>query len=186
MNRVLLSLAAVLVSASFLGAQEALAPGTPLGLLARAKVQKELKLSADQVKAITALTAAARKGTVKAADVPARLEKVLKVAQRERLEQIGYQVRGGEALADSKVAEALRLTKKQKAAIAEFKTDADRELRMLLTVARFRNEAARVNFIRNHYGEAGKKMLGVLDATQKKQFTTMQGKPFDTSGLDRP
>jgi hypothetical protein len=185
MKRILLSLAVLMCSASAVSSEEAV-PGTPLALVTREKVQKELKLSGDQVKAIEALAGDFKKGTVKPAEVRTRLEKVLKAEQLARLEQISYQVRGGEALLDSKVAAALGLTKKQQADIAEIKKDADKVLRMLLAVARFRNAEARAKFIRDHYKEAAGKMLGVLDDKQKKQFTMMQGKAFDATGLDKP
>jgi hypothetical protein len=51
-------------------------------------------------------------------------------------------------------------------------------------VARFRNAEAMRTFVSNHRKEAAKKMLGVLSDEQKKQFTKMQGKAFDVSGLD--
>ncbi len=185
MNRLLLTLAACLVVAQAAAAQEAPAPGTPLALAARAKVQKELKLTAEQVRTVEALAADVKKGTVKPADARGKLKKALEPEQLARLKEISYQVRGGAALQDADVASALELTKKQKEKIAEIRSDADRTLRMLLAVARFRNAEAQRNFIRNHYKEAGRKMLDVLSAEQKKQFTTMQGKTFDVAGLDR-
>src|SRR5262249_9382357 len=142
MNRILLALAATLLPAQAGSAQEAPAPGTPLALVVREKVQQELKLSDEQVKAVGALGAEVKKGKVEASAVRARLQKALKPGQLTRLEQISYQVRGGAALLDAEVAAALDLTKKQKADVAEHKADADRQLRMFLAVARFRNAQA--------------------------------------------
>jgi hypothetical protein len=186
MNRILLTLAATLLPAQAGSAQEAPAPGTPLALVVREKVQKELKLSDEQARALQALHADVKKGKVEPAAARERLRKALKAEQMIRLEQISYQVRGGAALLDSDLAAALGLTKKQKADVAEHKADADRQLRMFLAVARFRNAQARVTFISNHYKKFAEKMLAVLTAEQKKQFTRLQGKAFDTSGLDRP
>jgi hypothetical protein len=183
MSHILLSLAATLLAAD---APTAPAPGTPLALVSREKVQKELKLSADQARTAADLLAEVKKGSRDVAAAQARLDRALKPEQRDRLRQISYQVRGGEALTDSDLAEHLELTKKQKADIAEAKSDADRQLPMFLQVARFRNAAAKATFIRNHYKQAGQKMLAVLTGDQKKKFTKMQGKAFDTSGLDKP
>jgi hypothetical protein len=186
MNSILLGLTVTLLPAGGAAAQDAVVPGTPLALAARDKVQKELKLSAEQVRTARELVEEVRKGKEKAADVQARLDKALKPAQRERLRQISYQVRGGAALRESEVAAGLGLTKKQRADIAEIQSDADRQLPMFLQVARFRNAAAKATYIRNHYKQAAQKMLAVLTDEQKKQYTKMQGKAFDVRGLDRP
>jgi hypothetical protein len=82
-------------------------------------VQKELNLSADQAGALKGLAADVKKGTTKAADAQTKLTKTLKADQLARLEEISYQVRGGAALLDEKVANALKLTKKQTASLAE-------------------------------------------------------------------
>jgi len=186
MKRIVFSLAAILLWVPVAAAQDRPAPGTPLALLSREKVQKELKLTDDQLKTVKGLTADLKKGTVKSADLQARLKKALKPAQLERLQQISYQVRGGQALLDSDVAGTLKLTEKQKDRLAALKDRADKELKMFLSVARFKNAEAMATFIRKHYEKAGQKMLAVLSDAQKKQFTRMQGKAFETSGLDQP
>lgn len=183
MNRIVLTLAG-LVMASVAVAQEAKAPGTPLALLAHAKVRKDLKLSGDQADRLNTVTAELGE-KASAADVREKLGKVLEPGQLKRLGQISLQVRGGEALTDGEVARELKLTKKQRADIAEAKADADRTLPMFLQVARFRNAEAKRKYIRNHFKQAGEKMLAVLTPQQKKQFTKMQGKALDTTGLDR-
>jgi hypothetical protein len=177
MNRIVLTLAGLL-TAGVLSAQEPKGPGTPLALLAHEKVRKELKLSGEQADQLKTLKA-------DSGDVREKLGKILEPGQLKRLGQISLQVRGGEALTDRAVANELKLTKKQRADIAEAKSDADRTLPMFLQVARFRNAEARRKYIRNHYKQAGDKMLAVLTSEQKKQFTKMQGKAFDTAGLDR-
>jgi hypothetical protein len=178
MIRVLLSLAAglALAHAATAGDAKAPAPGTPLALVTHEKVRKELKLSADQVDKVKAL---------KGEGAQEKLARVLEPAQIQRLREISLQVRGGAALKDSAVADELKLTRKQKADVAEAQSDADRTLPMFLQVARFRNAQAKKKYIRNHYKQAAEKMLAVLTEEQKKQFTKMQGKTFDTAGLDQ-
>jgi hypothetical protein len=186
MKRTLLCLAAILLSASAITAQEAPAPGSPLALLAHENVQKELNLSDDQVRKVKGLAVAVKKGSVKVADAAATVKKALKAEQLARLKQISYQVRGGMALVDSDLATALDLTKKQQADIARIKADEDKKLRDFLAVARFRSAEAMQAHIRDHNKKTAQRMLDTLTDKQKKQFAKMQGKAFDTSGLDRP
>jgi hypothetical protein len=162
------------------------APGTPLALLAQPRVQKELKLTDKQVTAVKGLAASVNKKDAKLADALDAAKKALEPEQLARLKEISYQARGGQALADAEVSEALKLTKKQKDEIGETWQDEEKKLKMLLAVARFRNAEAMRTFVSNHRKEAAKKMLGVLSDEQKKQFTKMQGKAFDVSGLDAP
>jgi hypothetical protein len=184
MKRIILAVAVIFLCGNLLRADEP-APGTPVALLAHEKVQKELKLSADQAKALKGLAAGVKKGDSKLTDAVATAKKELKADQLARLKEISYQVRGGAALADEDVTAELKLTKEQIAKIKGIWADEEKKLKMLLAVARFRNAEAMRTFIANHRKEAAKKMLAELSDDQKKDYTKMQGKAFATEGLDK-
>src|SRR5262245_58992622 len=184
MKRSILAVAVIFLCGNLLRADEP-TPGTPVALLAHEKVQKELKLSADQIKTLKGLAAGVKKGDSKLADAVAKAKKELKADQLARLKEISYQVRGGAALADEDVAAELKLTKKQIAQIKDTWDSEGNKLAMLLAVGRSRNEEARRTFIAHHRKEAAKKMLALLSDEQKKDYTKMQGKAFATEGLDK-
>jgi serine/threonine protein kinase len=96
-------------------------PGPPRGLarpylLAQAAVQKELKLTAEQVKRVAPVVNLKRKPPTKESLAAAEkaLAGVLTPEQNERLGQITRQMRGIHALLDPEIATALELTRKQK------------------------------------------------------------------------
>jgi hypothetical protein len=112
------------------------------------------------------------------------LEKTLKPAQRKRLKEISYQVRGGAAVGDSDVAKVLGLSAKQKTDIREIWVDEEKNLQMLLKVTRFRTPTVRQAYISKHRRSAGEKMLGVLTPDQQKKFAGLLGEKFDITELD--
>ena len=185
MRSLLYALPVVLLLATAAAADEAVLPGTPLALLAHARVQKELKLTDKQTAAVKGLAASVNKGDAKAADALATAKKTLDANQMTRLKEISYQVRGGAALTEEEVATALDLTKKQIGEVGEIWKDEEKKLKDFLAVARFRTPEAMREYVSGHRKKAAEKMLGVLSDEQKKQFTKMQGKAFDTAGLDK-
>jgi hypothetical protein len=165
-------------------AQGPAAPGSPLALLNKERVRKELKLSDEQTATVKRLYAEVKKDPTAAKAAFDTLGKTLQPAQSKRLKQISYQVRGGAAIGDSDVAKALKMTPKQKKEVAAIWNDEEKTLKMLLKVSRFRNSAVRQTFINNHRKKAGEKMLAALTETQRKEFARLQGDAFDTTGLD--
>jgi hypothetical protein len=185
MKRMAIVLTAVLLASAPARAQGPTTPGTPLALLVKPRVQKELKLDDDQITTVTKLHAAVTKNPKGAASAFAALEKTLTAAQRRRLKEISYQVRGGAALGDGDVAKELRLTAEQKKELHSIWTNDEKSLAMYLKVARFRNKTHEQEWISyQRYVKTGKKMLAVLTEDQKKRFTTLKGAKFDTTGLD--
>lgn len=166
-------------------ADEATLPGSPLALLAHERVQKELKLTEKQATAVKGLAASVNKGDAKTADALATAKKTLDADQLTRLKEISYQVRGGAALADEDVARELKLTKKQITEASDVWTKEEKNLKDFLARARFRSREAMLEHVSKHRKKAGESMLAVLDDEQKKAFTKLQGKAFDTAGLDK-
>lgn len=160
-------------------ADEAILPGGPLALVVHEKVQKELRLTPEQSAAVQKLHDEGGK------DARNALVKVLRTEQRRRLEQISLQVRGGSALADRRMVEALNLSRDQARKIAEVWKNEEENLRQVLRVARFRNESVRRRFILDHRRNAGKRMLEVLTEDQLATLKKLQGKPFELTGLER-
>jgi hypothetical protein len=184
MMRIAIVAGVVLLVSAPAEAQGPTAPGTPLALLVKERVQKELKLTDEQAATVKKLHADVRKEPKAAVKAFTTLNKTLEPAQHKRLKEISYQVRGGVAVGDPDVARGLKLTPKQRAEARDIWVNEEKTLGMYLKVARFRNPAARHNFIAKHRKEAGDKMLGTLDEEQRKQFAMMLGEKFDTKGLD--
>jgi hypothetical protein len=186
MMRTAIALMTVMILPASAGAQGPTAPGTPLALLVKPRVQKELKLDDEQVATVKKLHDAVSENPKAAGSAVRALAKTLKPEQYRRLKQISYQVRGGAAVGDNDVAKALGLTPKQKEEVKAIWVDEEKTLQMYLKVTRFRNNSSqlRQKFINDHRKKAGEKMLGVLSEGQQKQFAEMKGEKFDVAGLD--
>jgi hypothetical protein len=184
MMRIAMVLAAGVLASAARAAEEPAPADLPLALAANERVQRELKLNEAQAATVKDLRARVRKGLTEAPAAQKALANALLPEQRQRLRQLGYQVRGGAALIDPAVAKALGLSTKQRDEVRDVWVNEEKTLAMLLKVARFRTAEIRAGFIRNHRKKAGEKMLGSLTEAQQKQFRKMQGEPFDTAGLD--
>ena len=150
--------------------------GHPIFLVQHASVQKDLAMTAAQVKAVEPLAAVDK-------EAMATLAKTLDAGQMKRLKQISHRVRGGLALADEAVSKELGLTATQTRKIAAIGDDREKDLVMVLQVTRFRDATAKRKFMLGWRKEVADKMLAELTAEQKTAFEKMQGKKFDTSGV---
>ncbi len=178
----LVAVVAVLLVVATAWANESIAPGSPLALLSKPKVQEELKLSAEQIAAVKQLYEAASRD-----DKPISLEnlkKQMKPEQLTRLRQLVVQVRGGAALADPEVVKELQLSLTQQRKIAEVWKNHEEDLRQILQVTRFRSPEAMRKFILEHRRGAGKEMLKFLTEEQTAAFKKLQGDPIDLKGLE--
>jgi hypothetical protein len=184
MMRIAMVLAAGMLVSAAAAAEGPPATGTPLALLVHERVQKEVKLSDEQVAAVKKLHERVRTEPSTAPEAYRTLEKTLAPEQSRRLKEISYQVRGGAAVGDPAVAKALGLSAKQKSEVRDIWVNEEKTLGMLLKVARFRTKEIRAGFIRSHRKKAGERMLATLTEAQQKQFEKLKGKPFDTAGLD--
>ena len=152
--------------------------GHPLSLVSNAKVQKELGLKPEQVKAVEPLLAAAvDDATTK--EATATVAKTLDADQMKRLKEISYQARGGIALADADVAGKVGLSRTQARKLADIARNLELDLGMVLKVTRFRNAEAKRRFVLEWRKGVEKDMLAELSEGQKKAFEKMQGKKFD-------
>jgi hypothetical protein len=185
MIRIAIVVISVLLATMPALAQGPTAPGTPLALLAKPRVQQELKLDDEQVGKVKKLHAAVVAKPTAADSAFAALERTLKPEQHKRLKQISFQVRGGSAIGDGDVAKALGLTAEQKKELHSIWTNEEKTLAMYLKVARFRNGQHRQEWISyQRYVKTGKKMLAVLTEKQRKEFDRLKGEKIDTTGLD--
>jgi hypothetical protein len=185
MIRIAMVLTAVLLATSPVAAQGPTAPGMPLALLLKPRLQKEIKVDDEQLSRVKKLHAAVSANPKAADSAIAGLEKTLKPEQYKRLKEISYRVRGGAALLDPDVTRELHLTAEQKKQLHSIWTNDEKSLGMYLKVARFRDKQHQQEWMSwKRYTETGKKMLAVLTEDQQKQFARMKGERFDTKGLD--
>src|ERR1700722_7756805 len=114
MMRIAMALTVVLLLSAPTGAQGPTAPGSPLALLVKPRVQKELKLDEEQAATVKKLHGTVSENTKAAGSAYRALAKALPPEQAHPLKKIRYQARGGVAIGDNDVAKALGLTAKQK------------------------------------------------------------------------
>jgi type 1 glutamine amidotransferase len=162
-------------------------------LLGQDAVQKELRLSADQLKKLEALSEKMRGKTQDAfaLDEPERGKKlrelnqendralatVLSPAQAKRLKQIVYQQQGTAALATPAVAEEIGLSGEQRQRIAKINEETSTRLRELFRPGAPPDGAARAKM--QALRKAGSdRILAVLTDTQKTAWKDLQGEPF--------
>jgi hypothetical protein len=109
-----------------------------------------------------------------------QLEEVLLPEQIERLEQIGLQVRGVQALGDDDVAAKLKITDAQKKELAEVREKLQGEMRdkMRELFASGNRDGMREAFAKVQ-ADMEKEVIGVLDSGQQKQFEEMKGAKFE-------
>jgi hypothetical protein len=182
MKRFVWAIGLILALRSGLRANELIAAGQPLALVIKEKVQKELKLTDEQITAIKKIYDDASKEEKTAA--LKRLARQLKPEQTKRLQEISYQVRGGSVLADPGMVKKLGLSLTQARKMSEHWKNKEEDLRQILRITRFRNAAAKRKFILENRKDAGKKLLEFLTDEQAASLKKLQGKPFDLSGLD--
>ena len=182
--------------------------GSSLGLLRREAVQKDLKLTDDQIAKVRAISEELRtemqkefaalrdiedrterraKSTVLSAKMnkkaDEKLRGVLKADQTARLSQIRMQSRSTlENLGDKDIAAKLKLTDGQKKQVAQIATDARAARTKMMTGMRDATQEKRREMFqkfREMREETDKKALGVLTDAQKKAFEEMPGKKIE-------
>jgi len=176
--------------------------GGPGMLLQNTGVQKELKLSDEQIQKIKDVTQKIQEkhkddfAALAKVDQQERREKgqelfktigeetekgladVLKPEQSKRLKQIGLQQRGGQAFDDEEVQKDLKLTDDQKDKIKTLNEDARKEMREIFQNAQgnFREAGEKAAALRK---ETMEKVLALLTDEQKKAWKDMTGEPFE-------
>ncbi|HEV3263312.1 MAG TPA: sigma-70 family RNA polymerase sigma factor [Gemmataceae bacterium] len=185
-----------------------------MALLTQKAVQRELKLSRGQLKKLNDAQASQQKNMRRLlSQAPASMlsdpdafrqkwealhqdaenvvDDLLTAAQRQRVGEISLQQRGGHALSDPKVAEALELTDQQQAKIQAIVTDSAKEMQQLAARAMGGFMEAGPNPLRVQkisqkmlqklqalHQETGQQLLDLLTTEQKSKWKNLTGKPF--------
>jgi hypothetical protein len=160
-------------------------------LLTLEAVQRELKLTEDQVRHIAEL-ADRRREALRAArnlsteEWQARLEEIsapikalteaLQPEQAQRLRQLVLQQRGTRAFADPQVAEALGLTTQQKECVRAIQEEANQAMRAFAHSGE--SHRARGKKFEEAWRSTRERLLAVLTTEQKAQWKVMTGEPF--------
>ena len=196
--RTLFTLVLVLaVPAGFAAAEEKTAPIAPetttaqLLLLRQKSVQKELKLTDDDVKKIMDFTNKESSEYAKDLKLDAKerereiekleqankkfLEDNLSAAQRKRLAQITLQVTGLYQLGRPEVVRALNLTEEQQTKFEEMQKEARKALEVILAAT---DRAGRTEKLAKLRAETNKMILAALTDEQKAKVKEIVGEPF--------
>ena len=195
--RTFFALVMVLAVPAGLAAAEKTAPIAPetttsqLLLLRQKSVQKELKLTDDDVKKIMeftnkesgeygkALRLAEKDRTAKFNELERAnkqfLEDNLSAGQRKRLEQITLQVTGLYQLGRPEVVKALNLTEEQQTKFEEMQKEARKALEEIITATERAGKSEKLAMLRE---ETNKKILAALTDEQKAKVREIVGEPF--------
>lgn len=135
----------------------------------------------ERQKAIAEMREAGQK---RAAELRAKVETVLLPHQVKRLDEIGVQVRGVQALTDAKVAEALKLSKEQQEEVAKTIEENNQSLgtqmrELFQGGAQGGDREAVREKITALRKEADAKVLAHLTADQQKAFEDLKGEVFE-------
>ncbi len=157
-------------------------------LLGQESVQKELKLSDEQVKEVQKLMEKQREafqgfGELSQEERRTKMQelnksnneavaKILKPEQLKRAKQIALQRQGAAAVNNEEVAKELKITDEQKQKIRAIQTKAREDMQGAGSDEEGRKKRQEVMTAMNE------KIMGVLTAEQKEQLRKMQGEPF--------
>jgi RNA polymerase sigma factor (sigma-70 family) len=185
-----------------------------MALLTQPAVQRDLGLNRDQLRKLTDAQTRQQKSVTRLLgqgpagaladpdayrkkweelhqDAEKAVDDVLTAAQGKRLGEISLQQRGGHALADPEVAEALKLTGEQRDKVQEIEAGAAKEMQQLgargmesmaqagLNPAAFQQVSLQLRKKFDDLNqETGKKLLEVLSADQQAKWKELTGKPL--------
>lgn len=176
--------------------------GGSLMMLQRKDVQADLKLSADQIKAVDELRAkndeemAAMRENMRASggdfesmrrdmekrqeETQKKVDAILDDGQRTRLKQIGFQIQGNMALMNPDTQKELGFTSEQTTKIEELQGK-QREAMMAIMEKRRNGDLDQdqmQDLMRKNMDIMGGELLKLLTAEQAAKFKEMQGAPF--------
>ncbi|MCC7425141.1 MAG: hypothetical protein IT428_33140 [Planctomycetaceae bacterium] len=180
------------------------------GLVGNEQVQKELKISDDQKKKLEEVTTAYREETRKlvprdtprdqmrakfeetkpqrdklTADAEAKIDGILAIDQKERLDEIVVRLGGVNALQQDKLADKLGLAADQRAKIKAVFEERDKKRQADREAARNNAAGARPDFnaMRERFEaerkETTEKVTAILTDDQKAAWEKMKGEPFE-------
>jgi hypothetical protein len=167
--------------------------GNPAMLLRQESVQKDLKLSDEQIKKAEDVSEQMREKFQDAFSLEGEergkklqelrkenekaLSEILKPEQWKRLKQISYQQQGASAFADPEVAKALQLTDTQKEQIQKINQEMFGQMRELFQSGTPPDEETRRKMTELRTATA-EKIMKILTNDQKTKWKDMQGQPF--------
>ena len=159
--------------------------------LRRLMPQNPMAAFNDPASAMKALRDAPDKMKQLGKEIDEAIDRMLTAEQNQRLREISLQLRGGHALNDSDIAEALKLTKDQKSKLQEIQQKAMKEMQDAgiqamgdavkggLNPAAFQANSQRVaKKMRQVWDDLGDRQMGILTSEQKDQWQKLTGKPF--------
>ncbi len=182
-----IALAIVALLASPALAQRPMGGGGPLTLLTNKDVQKDLKLTDDQIKKFTDLQG--KRPQFGDADFRTKIEEfnklvdktvadTLKADQVKRLDELRLQQRGARAaFTDEKIAEKLKVTADQKDKAKAISDDARRAMGELFQPGTRPSEEA-LKKLAALNKSTNEKLAKLLTDEQKKEWAKMTGDPF--------
>lgn len=176
--------------------------GSPAMLLINPDVQKELKLTEEQITKAKDIGQKVREkykdDFAKLKDTPQEqrrekfqelsktisaetdkaLKDVLNTDQQKRLKQLELQAKGADAFVDADVEKALNLTAEQKEKVKTLREDAGKEMREIFQNAQgnFQEAITKVQTLRKEMLE---KASATLSDAQKKTWKDLTGAPFE-------
>jgi hypothetical protein len=183
--------------------------GGVANLVARAEVQKELKMDSAQVEKATAVATDVRaKMTEMRSELEGlegqelmtkrtelskpinesatkKLKEILKDEQYTRLTQIELQQRGVMAFSDPAIAKKLSVTDEQKDKVKTIMADMQSEMQELRQSAGNDFAAIRPK-VQALQKETTTKVMALMSADQKKTWKEMTGEPFELPPMQRP
>ena len=166
-------------------------------------VQAELRLSKEQIQTIQALTDEADGPLWAMRDGPptdehrprvelltrvnGALGRVLEPRQKDRLDQIVLQAQSAAALARSEVADKLSLSQYQRRRVRRIIAETRGAARGATKAARTaKTRATLETTLRKLQIKQHRRLVKILSNTQKRQWLSLMGKPFDLSQLGPP
>jgi hypothetical protein len=169
--------------------------GNSLGLLTQKSVQDELKMSDEQIKKATEQVEKQRESFAGLRDLSreerqakmqenakanaAVLADILKEDQLKRFKQISLQQRGGQALADPEIAQALGLSTEQKDRIQAIQEASQNEMRELFQAGAADGDRQEMQKKTETLRAAvNDKSTAVLSAEQQTKWKELNGEPF--------
>lgn len=174
--------------------------GSDTGLLSSPDVQKELKVTTEQMASITKIQEEARterqnmmqngggggdrtemmkmmQDMQKKTD--AKIAGVLNADQNKRLKQIGIQNAGGRALYREDVQKDLALTAVQKKSLVDLQTKQQEAMRAMFQDMQDMTQEERTAAMAKNNKAAGDEALAILTAEQKTAFEALKGPKFE-------
>lgn len=191
MNRYFASLVFVCLAGSLLQAQEVRAMMPRFPIMARDDVQKELKLTEDQISKINDIISDVVKDGPNGSKVmmlqpgqdidgmDEQVAKLLNDKQRKRMKEVWLQITGGRAFIKDDIAKEVGLTKEQRSKITELQQEMMTQMREMAHQPGEAMNEERLAEIKKMQKDLESKIEKLLTKEQQTTWTTMKGAKFE-------